>query len=139
MSAVWQLVMDEMNLATQTLKYCNQRIYPVRLPQRARLPSITYQEITLVREHAMGTDPGDVHARIQLDIYDKTYHGTASGSERVRSVLSRTSGLTSTGGGRVFDVFVDDERVSFVNQLEGVEAGPMWRRTIDLMVHYNEG
>lgn len=138
MSTAWQVVMDSMNTATETIRYAGDRLYPGRLPQRPGLPAITYQDIDIIREHAMHADPGDAMARVQVDIYDRTYLGTASGSARVRAVLSRTRGLTTTGGGKVYDVFADAERTTFVPQLEGVEAGPVWRRSLDFLVHYTE-
>jgi len=122
--------------ATGNVAYCNSRVYPGRLPQNATLPAEVYQIISVNREHAMNADPGHARARLQVDIYDDTYLGTASGSGHVRSALSRFSG-TTTGGVHVFDIFTDNERDALPVQLE--DGGrTVWRRSLDFIAHYQE-
>lgn len=45
------------------------RIYPLRLPQRGKLPAITYQRIDGEREHAMEGTSGLARIRVQLDCW----------------------------------------------------------------------
>lgn len=86
-------VVLRLTTATSTVTaYCNSRVYPSVLPQDPVLPAITYQVIDRSRTHAMGSDPGDVHALVQVDVYDETYLGTASGARKVRNELSRFQG-----------------------------------------------
>lgn len=132
---LWEIVRNRLTLATGNSAYAAGRVYPVVLKQDTELPAETYQVITSVREHAMGADPGHVHARVQIDIYDRTYAGTASGGRHVRDALSRYNG-TATGV-VVQDVFVDNERDSFVENLEDADRR-VWRRTLDFMIHFEE-
>ena len=133
--AAWQAVFDRLTTATGPLAYADGRVYPLRLTQRTPLPAYTFQVITTDREHAMGADPGHVHARVQVDVYDNDYRGTASGSRHARTALSRFRG-TATGL-VVDDVFVDNEREAFEEDLEDAER-VMWRRTLDFIIHYRE-
>ena len=133
--AVHSPVLWRLQTATGSVAYCSQRIYPARLPQDPQLPAMTYQVISAPREHAMGSDPGHVHARVQVDIYDKTYLGTVSGGKWVREALSRWGGTAS--GVIVFQSFLDNEIDAYEQTLEGADRR-VWRRTLDFIIHYQE-
>jgi hypothetical protein len=105
------------------------------LPQTPTLPAYTFTVLGGPREHAMGQDEGTVHARVQVDIYDTTYLGTASGSKWLREAVSRWTG-TATGT-TIHEIFVDDERDSWEERLEGADR-IVYRKSIDLIVHYVE-
>lgn len=130
-----QVVVKRLTTATGAVAYAGSRVYPFRLPQKPTLPAYTYQVLNALREHAMGGDEGTVHARVQVDIYDRSYLGTTDGSKWLREALSRWHG-TATGT-VVHEVFVDDERDAFEERLEGDER-VVWRRSMDLTVHYVE-
>ena len=115
--------------------YCSKRVFPVVLPQNVTLPAETFQIISAPREHAMGTDPGTVHARVQVDIYDSTYLGTVSGGKHVRTAMSRYTGTPADV--TVHAVFVDNEREAYLESLEGGKR-KAWRRTLDFIMHYEE-
>lgn len=83
------------------------RIYPVKLPQNATLPAVTYQRVSTSRAGAMGADPGVAWARIQVTSWATSYSGLKSLSEAVRAALQRYSG--SSGGVTVLDVTLDSE------------------------------
>jgi len=134
-AAAYAVVVNRLTSSSGNAAYCGSRVYPHNLPQNPILPSETYQVISAPREHAMGIDPGTVHARVQVDIYDSTYLGTVSGGKRVRDALSRWSG-TATGV-TVHDVFIDNERDAFVEQLVGGDR-TAWRRSLDFIIHYEE-
>lgn len=123
----------EDRLATATA--VESRVYPSRLPQRPTLPAKTYEIIATDREHAMGADPGHVHARIQVDDYAETYDAAASGAADTRTALSRFIG-TATGV-QIDDVFADDERDLFEDGLED-DRRVVYRKSQDFVVHYRE-
>lgn len=128
-------VLHRLTTATGNVAYCASRVYPARLPQDPILPAETYQVVSAVREHAMVSDPGDVHARVQIDIYDSTYLGTVTGGKWVREALSRWGG-TATGV-VVQQCFLDNEIDAYEQTLEGADR-TVWRRTLDFTVHYRE-
>lgn len=134
-TGAWRIVRNRLSIATGAGAYLDGRVYPVALPQKAKLPAATYQVITAEREHAMGADPGTVHARVQVDIYADSYISTASGRKRVKDAMSRFSGTAS--GVEVHDVYLDSERDAFIDQLED-GARTVWRRSLDFMLHYEE-
>lgn len=131
----WAVVEKRLTTATAAVAYASSRVYPLRLPQRPTLPAYVYQLVSAEREHAMGGDEGTVHARVQVDVYDETFLGTASGGKHARDALSRFAG-TATGI-RVYDVYVAGEREAFEEQLEDARRR-VWRRPIDFVVHYVE-
>lgn len=129
------VVVSRLETATGSSSYSGDRVYPVILPQDAALPAFTYQVITAPREHAMSVDEGTVHARVQVDVYDTTYLGTASGGKHARDALNRFRG-TATGI-TVHEILLDNERDAFEDKLEGSERR-VWRRSMDYLVHYVE-
>jgi len=133
--AAYAPVVYRLTTATGNVSYCGNRVYPVLLPQEPVLPAQTYQIISTDREHAMGIDPGHVHARLQVDIYDTTYLGTVSGAKHVREALDRWRGLAT--GVVVQDIYVAGERDAYVEPLEG-GGRTVWRRTMDFILHYEE-
>lgn len=134
----WRIVRNRLTSPgpTGAAAYTSDRVHPVVLPKDAMLPAVTYQVITAPREHAFGTrNEGTVHARVQFDIYASSYLGTASGRKRIADALDRFAGTAS--GVVVHDVFIENERETFVDQLEDGRR-TVWRRSIDYMVHYEE-
>lgn len=83
------------------------RVYPVKLPQSATLPAITYQRISTVRENAMGADPGIARARFQVTSWATSYSGVKALSEAVRAGLQRYDGTSAAVV--VLDTFLDTE------------------------------
>ena len=65
------------------------RIYPVILPQGPTYPAVTYQRIDGPREHALASDMGLAHPRIQVDSWGKTYASAKSVATQVRGALQR--------------------------------------------------
>lgn len=83
------------------------RVYPVKLPQSATLPAVTYQRISTVREGAMGADSDIVRVRVQVTSWADSYSGVKSLSEAVRAALQRYSGTSAAVDVR--DCFLDSE------------------------------
>lgn len=83
------------------------RVYPVKLPQSATLPAVTYQRVSTIRENAMGADPGVARTRLQVTSAATSYSALKGVTEAVRAALQRYSG--TIGGVVVLDVFLDNE------------------------------
>lgn len=112
------------------------RIYPSRLPQGPTYPAIRYQVIDAPRTHLMTRDPGEVHARVQVDSYSKTYAQAQAVAAQVRLALSRWEG--TAGGVTVEHVFLDDERdLDEPQPLHDGETG-IYRVMQDYIAHYFE-
>jgi len=133
--AAWKPMVKRLTTVTGAVAWGGSRVYPSVLPQNPTLPAYVYQQISGVREHAMGVDTGDVHARVQLDVYATSYLDTAEGGKHARDALSRWSG-TATGT-VVQTIFVENEIDGHEEQLEEADR-TVWRRTLDFMVHYEE-
>lgn len=72
------------------------RIYNQVLPQNATLEAVTVQRISTTRESAMGADPGQAYARIQVCSW-ATLHGEARAlAEAVRAALQRWRGTVAS-------------------------------------------
>lgn len=95
------------------------RVYPVKLPQSATLPALTYQRISTARENAMGADPGIARTRLQVTTAATSYSGAKAVTEAVRAALQRYSGTSA--GVVVLDVFLDNETDLFSEEED--EAG----------------
>lgn len=106
------------------------RVYPLQLPQEPKFPACTYELVSAVRESVMGQDTGQVHARMQVTAWAKTYAAASGLSEGVREAVQRWSG-TSTGV-VIDEIFIEDEGVFFDEETE------THAHTLDLMVHYQE-
>lgn len=106
------------------------RIYALQIPQNPTFPCATYELIGAERESVMSADTGQVHARVQVTSWAKTYTAASALSEAVRTTLQRWSG-TSTGV-VIDEVFIEDEGV-FFDETTATHA-----HVLDLMVHYQE-
>lgn len=116
--------------STSVTSICGTRIYPIHLPQEPKLPAVTYEVISAVRESGSGIDTGTVHARVQTTSWGSTPTQAANLKEGVRDATQRWSG-TSTGV-VVHTIFLENEFVFFDD-----ETGH-YAHTLDLMVHYEE-
>jgi hypothetical protein len=112
------------------------RIYALRLPQNVTYPAIRYQQISAVRESAMGADTGDVTARMQVDSFAATYAGAQALAKQVRLALARWGG---TAGGIVVEhVFIANELDRFEPEVleDGTSGVP--RVLQDYVVHFED-
>lgn len=133
--APWRIVRHRLTNATGAVGYAAGRVYPSVLPADPRLPAYTYETISTQREHAMQQEPGHVHARVQVDIYDDAFYGSASGALRAVEALDRYQGMAT--GIEVHGIFLANERDTVEEDLDDSER-TVWRRTLDFMVHYQE-
>lgn len=107
------------------------RIYPLALPQRPTLEAITYQVITDIPEHAMGSDPGISHARLQVDCWGNDYTEAVALASAVHAALSRFRGTSA--GVVIQDIFaIDKQRDRWEEDVEENRVGQDYR------IHYEE-
>lgn len=130
MPVVEQALTARLTGSTSVSSLAGSRVYPVELPQNPKLPALTYDLISSIREPGGGTDSGDVHARLQVTAWAKTYAAASGLSEGVRAATQRWSG-TSTGV-VVQEIMIENE-FAFYDDETGTHA-----HTLDLMVHYEE-
>jgi hypothetical protein len=64
------------------------RIFPIFVPAGQSLPSITYQEISGVRDSTMKGASGLVNARFQINCWTKTYREARELADLVRVALA---------------------------------------------------
>lgn len=109
------------------------RVYPHLMPQNPLYPAVTYFKIAGPREVAMGTDPGIVHGRFQIDAWGLTYLNTRDVGEQVRLALERFRGTLDTTV--ILDSFIDEERDFEPELVNGVIVR---RRMSEWTIHYRE-
>lgn len=112
------------------------RINPGMLNQGDALPAVTFRKISGPRVHQMGSDPGIVEARYEVNCWGDAednadgFGDIAAVGAQVVAALSRYGGTIS--GVVVDHVFLDDEEDVY-------EPSTMtWRRILDFIVHYRE-
>lgn len=117
------------------LKSSPLRAYPVKLPQVPRYPAVVYRLLSAEREHAMTRATGDVHARIQIDVYAERFVEATDIAKSVRDSLERFRG--EAGGVIIQDVFVDGEDCTFQDKQEDARER-VWRRSLEITMHFRE-
>ena len=63
------------------------RIYPVRRPQNATLPAVTYQKVGGLSEQTHGGASGLAASRFQFDVWAATYSSASAVAEQIRVAL----------------------------------------------------
>lgn len=109
------------------------RITPHLLTQETAYPAVTYFIVAAPRETAMGSDPGIVHARVQIDAWGTTYSSTRDVKEQVRAALQRFRGTLDTT--IILDCFLEDDRDEPDELVNGVIVR---RRMTEWTIHYRE-
>jgi hypothetical protein len=106
------------------------RIYPLRAPEGATRPFVTFQRISGIREVAFGADPGLARPRFQVTAWADTYAGAKSLATAIRQALERFRGTVL--GVEILDCFVDNDEdlVDDEVRLFGVAT--------DFFVHHRE-
>ena len=109
------------------------RVTPHLLTQDTAYPAVTYFIVSSPREAAMGSDPGIVHARIQVDCWGQKYLDVQQVGEQVRAALERFRGTLDTTV--IMDSFLEDMRDFEPELVNGVVVR---RRETEWMIHYRE-
>lgn len=106
------------------------RVYPVQLPQRPLLPSVTYTRIsTRPLSHRDAQQPSYSRPRFQLDVWASSYSQCVA----VRSALRTAMGtLKQNSNPRIDVALLQDDRDDY-------EAEPgRWRAILDYFVWHKE-
>lgn len=83
------------------------RVYPVQGAQGAATPYLTYNQVSEVVDHAMGSDPNVSIARWQVSCWGQSYAQAKIAADDARAALSRYRATVS--GLEVMDIFVELE------------------------------
>lgn len=83
------------------------RVYPVQAAQGTAYPYLTYNQVSEINEHAMGSDPNVLFARWQVSAWGDTYAKAKIAAGDAAAALSRYRATVS--GLEVFDVFKELE------------------------------
>ena len=93
------------------------RVHPMRIPQGATIPCLTYQRISTPRlnTHDVSGATGTAHPRFQFDAWAATYDSAKDITDQVRAALQGYKGSMGTGGTAVTvqAVLSADERPEF--------------------------
>jgi len=108
MASVGQAIYNHLKASSDVTNIISTKIYPSVLPQGGSLPACTYSQISGVRIHAMGQDPGLTHPRYQISSWSTSYSQVHSLAEKVRQSLQDYSGTTG-GGVNIQRIFFDQE------------------------------
>lgn len=109
------------------------RVTPHLLTQDTIYPAVTYFIVAAPRETAMGSDPGIVHGRVQVDAWGATYSSTRDVKEQVRAALQRFRGTLD--GTQILDCFLQDDRDEPDELVNGIIVR---RRLTEWAIHYRE-
>lgn len=85
-----------------------ERIYPMRLPQRAVLPAIVYQEVSPGIEYTQSGESGVKEPRYQLDCWAANEFAAKMLALSVRMAISNYNG--AMGNEQVFAAYIDGTR-----------------------------
>ena len=83
-AAIIRLLNDDPDV----VKLVGNRIFPIFVPKKRKLPAITYQQISGPRDNTMDGASGLVNARYQINCWSRTYKGADELAEEVRDALS---------------------------------------------------
>jgi len=104
-----QAIYSGLKTTTGITSLTSNRIYPLVAPQGVVKPYITYQQISNVPEHAMGTDPKIRSARIQVSAWATSYSGVLAVSTQIKTALRDKQGILGSSIFNVQRIFYDDE------------------------------
>ncbi len=89
------------------------RIYPMRIPQRLDMPAITFEQVSKVCEHTMGSDSGNpFFARWQFNCWADTNYGADDVAAQLITALKDYSGTLGGEGG------ISVDRILYENETE---------------------
>lgn len=108
------------------------RVYRRKIPQESTFPLITYFRVSKVKPHAMGTDPGVVTARFQIDSWAETSHADCEAlAAQVRLALGRWSSTVDAVD--VQDSLEEGEQDQFADE---AKLGGLYHIPLDFMISY---
>ena len=93
----------------------NYRIYPVILPQKCKLPALTYEMINRFPVHVMGSDSGPEHVIYRIHCFDETYDNVNDVADQVIAALEDYTG--AMGSNTVQRCFYEDRTDQYESQV----------------------
>lgn len=117
------------------------RIYPLRAPQGAALPYLTYQVISGLRVRNLTDGPcGMGNPRLQLDCWAATYAGVRALAEAVRGTKAETQldGYTGTMNGTWVGYAEVRELTDLYEEPVHADDGGAYRATLDVLLWHDE-
>jgi len=103
-----------------------------RLPQKPKLPAMTYKRASGTRVHSMDGASGLATARIQYDIWDKSYSVVKNIADLLRKRLDGFKGVVETD--TIHGAFLGPDWDDY----EGDTLLKLYRVSMDFEVHYAE-
>jgi len=107
------------------------RIFPNKLPQRFKYPSVVYRQISDDIEHAMQADPNISHTRYQIACLAESFEDAETIGLAVTSALSRWSSSTDTQ--MIQEVFMEGGFTVWENVDDG-DAG-VYNHELNIVIH----
>ena len=106
------------------------RMFDVDAPEKTLMPFIVYRRTDTIRQQAMGTEPGNATARIEMDMIANTPEGARALAKAVRDRLHRWQAVGSDPD--IDDVFLDNE------EFDGNTKDRRFTVTHDYIVYFRE-
>jgi len=87
--------------------FTSNRVYPLASPQKAKLPHVTFNQVSDVPHHAMAADCLLRESRLQVSSWSTSYSQVKGLSKAVKSTLRDFSGVLATSGVTVQRIFYE--------------------------------
>ncbi len=106
------------------------RFYPVKLPQGYIAPACLYRRIDEVPVHAQGTSATAMSARIQFDVFAKTFAEAKNAINKIRESLDALD--STVAGVRIYGIL-------YISQIDFYEDDTeLFRTSADFKVMYTQ-
>jgi len=109
------------------------RIFPNKMPQKFKYPSVVYRQISDDVEHAMGGDPNINHTRYQIACLAESFEDAEEVGLAVSSALSRWS--SSTESRIIQEVFIEGAFTNWVD-VDDSDVG-VHNYELNVVIHVN--
>ena len=112
------------------------RIVPRLNFQDTAYPCVSYMLVSAQRESAMGSDPGLVHSRYQVEAWDIDRTSVRNVVKQIRAALQRWRGTDTNNGTTVIqDAFIDNV---IEPGPELVDAVTVFHTIVEVVIHHTE-
>jgi hypothetical protein len=109
------------------------RIYPLRVPQDADMPAITYQKIS-GRWHVQMSGPHNMsEERFQINCWETTYAGVKALADAVRAALN---GYDSTINVVEVHIITLENETDLVVEIPDIRSTRRYSRALDFLAWY---
>jgi len=104
------------------------RIYPVVLPQKCKLPAITYDKVSDPQIHTMGSESNPCHPRFTIHVWGETLKNVIDIAEQVKTALKYYTGTIASM--IIQRIYYDNETDIYEPQTE------TYHRALDFLIWY---